>query len=222
MRKSLFLLVCGLLLAVASGAQTDKAQLSQNIMKKYQENTKLLQQMTWQRQMQGFVQGSPVMSSVASVTLTSDYKYQAVVTQQQGYVAKKRGLRGAVQASVVSDVNEYTKQAIQLSERYIVLTPGQMLDLFTRGTVAETADGKIQAQATALLNPGDNVNYKFDKSNLLYTSQEFTFLIGQDPVKGQVQYENFNGVNRVTNITLNVTKVGVTVKLTNFNYAKKM
>lgn len=221
MKNLMLFLFCALLTA-GSVAQTDKAQLSQDIMKKYQQNLQQLQQMTWQRQMQGFVEGNPVMSSVASVTLTPDYKYQAVVTQQQEYVEKKRGLRGAVQAGVVSDVNAYTKQAIQQSERYIVLTPGQMLDLFTRGTVATTDDGKIQAQCSSLLNPGDNVNYKFDKTNLLYTSQDFTFLIGEDPVKGQVQYENYNGVNRVTNVALTVTKVGVTIKLTNFGYAKKM
>jgi hypothetical protein len=88
-------------------AQIDKTRLSLDVSKQYKQNIALLAQHTWKRKVEGFVKGNLVMSSLSSVTVSPDYKLTAVVIQQQSYVEKKQGIRGAVQKSTMHDVNEY-------------------------------------------------------------------------------------------------------------------
>ncbi|MCX6247354.1 MAG: hypothetical protein NTW10_06450 [Bacteroidetes bacterium] len=208
------------LLLPGSFAQVDKTQMGLNVSKKYAQNLGNLSQLQWKRKMEGFVDGNPAMSSVSSVTLSSDMKLVAIVISQQSYVEKKRGIRGKVQKSVVSDVNEYVKNAVELVGRYIILSQGQMVDLFNKGTLTEQGNA-IQADAANILNPGDRLIYKFDKSTLLYQSQDISTVMGGDPIKAKVNYETVNGTNRVTNVAIELPGPKVNVKLTNFEYAKK-
>jgi hypothetical protein len=203
-----------------SFAQIDKTQMGLDVSKKYNQNLGQLATLQWKRKMEGFVDGKLVMSSVSSITLGSDGKMVAIVVSQQSYVEKKRGIRGKVQKSVVGDVNAYVKNAIELVGRYIILSQGQMVDLFNKGTLTEQGNS-IQADASGILNPGDRLIYKFDKTTLLYQSQNISTVMNGDPVKATVNYETVNGTNRVTNAAIDLPGPGVNVKLTNFEYAKK-
>jgi hypothetical protein len=95
----------------ASFSQVDKTQMSLDVSKKYQQNIGQLAQLTWKRKTEGYVDGKMAMSSLSSVAIGPDGKLNAVVIQKQSYVAQKRGLRGAIQKGVVSDINEYVKNA---------------------------------------------------------------------------------------------------------------
>jgi hypothetical protein len=203
-----------------SFAQVDKTQMGLDVSKKYAQNLGQLATLQWKRKMEGIVDGNLVMSSVSSVTLSSDMKLTAIVISQQSYVQKKRGIRGKVQKSVVSDVNEYVKNAIELVCRYIILSQGQMIDLFNKGTLSQQGNS-IQADAANILNPGDHLIYKFDKTSLLYQSQDISTVMGGDPVTAKVNYETLNGTNRVTTVAIDLPGPKVKVKLTNFEYAKK-
>jgi len=214
----LILMVCML---PESFAQVDKTQMSLDVSKNYNQNIGKLAQLTWKRKMEGFVEGKVVMTSVSSVTLGPDGKMNAIVITQQSYVEKKRGVRGAVQKSVTSDVNEYVKNAVILVGNYIFLSQGQMLDLFNKGTLSLLGNS-LQAEAFNLLTQGDRLNYKFDKTSLLYQSQDISTVMNGDPVKATVKYETRNGVNRVTSVTLDLPGPKVNVKLTNFEYAQKL
>lgn len=221
MKNLITLLIIIESLAIPSFGQVDKTKMSQDVSKTYIQNLSLLSGMTWKRKTEGFVDGNPVMSSLSSVTLSPDGKMQAVVIQQQSYVAPKRGIRGAVQKGVVSDVNEYVKNAVELVGKYIFLSQGQMLDLFNKGTLS-VLGSSLQAEGFNLLVQGDHLNYKFDQSTLLYQSQDISTVLGGESVKAMVIYETLNGVNRVNSVTLNLAGPKVTVKLTNFDYAKKL
>jgi len=105
---SLFLFALIILLP-ESFSQVDKTQISLGVSNKYQQNIGQLAQLTWKRKTEGYVDGNLAMSSLSSVTLGPDGKMQAIVISQQSYVEKKRGLRGAVQKGVMSDINEYVK-----------------------------------------------------------------------------------------------------------------
>jgi hypothetical protein len=87
----------------ASFSQVDKTQINLDISKKYEQNIGKLAQLTWKRKTEGYVDGKMAMSSLSSVTIGPDGKLNAVVIQNQSYVAQKRGLRGAIQKGVVSD-----------------------------------------------------------------------------------------------------------------------
>jgi hypothetical protein len=220
--KTLLLLLFGLIMLVpASYSQVDKTQMSLDVTKKYQQNIGQLAQLTWKRKTEGFVDGKMAMSSLSSVTLGPDGKLNAVEIQKQSYVAKKRGLRGAVQAGVVSDINEYVRNAVELVNKYIFLSQGQMIDLFNKGTLS-VLGSSLQAEGFNLLLQGDHINYKFDQSSLLYQSQDVSTILNGDPVKAVVKYETLNGINRVNSVVIDLAGPKVKIKLTNFEYAKKL
>ena len=220
--KTLFLLLFGLIMFVpASYSQVDKTQMSLDVTKKYQQNIGQLAQLTWKRKTEGYVDGSMVMSSLSSVTIDSQGKMNAVTIQKQSYAAKKRGLRGAIQSSVVSDINEYVKNAVELVNKYIFLSQGQMVDLFNKGTLS-ILGSSLQAEGFNLLLQGDRVNFKFDQSSLLYQSQDISTVMNGDPVKAVVKYETINGINRVNSVVIDLPGPKVKIKLANFEYAKKL
>jgi hypothetical protein len=220
-KLSVLIVLFSLLTGSVVVAQVDKTQMSLDVSKKYAQNIGQLTQLTWKRKTEGYVGGNLAMSSVSSVTLGSDGKMQAIVISQQSYTQKKRGLRGAIQAGVVSDVNAYVKAAVELIGKYIFLSQGQMVDLFNKGTLSALGNS-IQAEGFNLLVQGDHVNYKFDQATLLYQSQDVSTVLEGDAVKATVKYENVNGINRVTSVTMDMAGPKVNIKLTNFEYAKKM
>lgn len=220
--KTLFLLLFGLIMFVpASYSQVDKTQMSLDVTKKYQQNIGQLAQLTWKRKTEGYVDGKMAMSSLSSVTIGPDGKLNAVTIQKQSYAAKKRGLRGAIQSSVVSDINEYVKNAVELVNKYIFLSQGQMIDLFNKGTLSILGNS-LQAEGFNLLLQGDRVNFKFDQSSLLYQSQDISTVMNGDPVKAVVKYETINGINRVNSVVIDLPGPKVKIKLANFEYAKKL
>ena len=220
-KLSVLIVLFSLLTGSIAVAQVDKTQMSLDVSKKYAQNIGQLTQLTWKRKTEGYVGGNLATMSVSSVTLGSDGKMQAIVISQQSYTQKKRGIRGAVQAGVVSDINAYVKAAVELVGKYIFLSQGQMVDLFNKGTLSVLGNS-LQAEGFNLLVQGDNVNYKFDQSTLLYQSQDVTTMLQGDPVKATVKYENINGINRVTSVTMDMAGPKVNIKITNFDYAKKM
>jgi hypothetical protein len=205
----------------ASFSQVDKTQMSLDVSSKYQQNIGQLALLTWKRKTEGFVDGKMVMSSLSSVTIDSKGKMNAVVIQKQSYVAQKRGLRGAIQKGVVSDINDYVKNAIELVNKYIFLSQGQMIDLFNKGTLS-ILGSSLQAEGFNLLLQGDHINYKFDQSSLLYQSQDISTIMNGDPVKAVVKYETLNGINRVNSVVIDLPGPKVKINLANFEYAKKL
>ncbi|MEI6883932.1 MAG: hypothetical protein WCO02_05560 [Bacteroidota bacterium] len=214
----ILIMVC---LVPESFSQVDKTQMSLDVSKKYAQNIGLLSQLTWKRKTEGYVGGNLATMSVSSVTLGPDGKMQAIVISQQSYTEKKRGIRGAIQAGVVSDINAYVKSAVELVGKYIFLSQGQMVDLFNKGTLS-ILGSSLQAEGFNLLVQGDHLNYKFDQSTLLYQSQDISTVLGGEAVTAKVQYETSNGVNRVTSVTINMAGPKVTIKLVNFEWAKKI
>jgi hypothetical protein len=122
---------------------------------------------------------------------------------------------------VVSDINEYVKNAVELVNKYIFLSNGQMIDLFNKGTLS-VLGSLLQAEGFNLLLQGDHVNFKFDQSSLLYQSQDISTVMNGDPVKAVVKYETINGINRVISVVIDLPGPKVKINLANFEYAKKL
>jgi len=221
MKAMISFMLAMVFLIPASFSQVDKTQMSLDVSKKYQQNIGQLAQLTWKRKTEGYVDGKMAMSSLSSVTIGPDGKLNAVVIQKQSYVAQKRGLRGAIQKGVVSDINEYVKNAVELVNKYIFLSQGQMIDLFNKGTLS-VLGSSLQAEGFNLLLQGDRVNFKFDQSSLLYQSQDISTIMNGDPVKAIVKYETINGINRVNSVVIDLPGPKVKIKLANFEYAKKL
>jgi hypothetical protein len=205
----------------ASFCQVDKTQMSLDVSKKYQQNIGEIAQLTWKRKIEGYSDGKLAMTSLCSVTIGPDGKLNAVELQKQSFVAQKRGLRGAIQKGAISDINEYVKNAIELVNKYIFLSQGQMIDLFNQGTLSILGNS-LQAEGFDQLLKGDHLNFKFDQASLLYQSQDISTLLDGDPVKAVVKYETINGINRVNSAEIDLPGKKIKIKLANFEYAKKL
>jgi hypothetical protein len=66
------------------------------------------------------------------------------------------------------------------------------------------------------------MNYKYEKSTLLYISQDFSTVMNGDPVKAIVSYETINGLNRVSNVEITLPAKNIKLTLVNFDFAKKL
>jgi len=220
MIRVMFTILAGIYLMTA-GAQVDKTKLSLAISKKYKQNIAELSKYTWKRKVKDFIQGKPAMSSLSSVTIGADYKLKAIVIPQQSYVEKKSGIRETIQKSTMCDVNEYVKNAIELTIKYIYLSDGQMVDLFNKGALS-LLNHNLQAEGFNLLTQGEQINYRFDQTNLFYINQDIATVMNGGPAKAKVNYETFNGFNRVSFINLDLPGVSVNIKLSNFEYAIKL
>jgi len=221
MKKFLTLMFAGICF-LAANAQIDKTQLSLDVSKKYSDNLKLHTQYTWKRSVEAFVDKDKVMSSLSSVTIGLDGKMVANVIQEQSYVQKKPGLRGAMQENGAQDMNAYIKNAIELTMKYIFPSQGQMVDLFNKGTLSLLDNSTLQAEAFNLLAQGDRLNYKYNKTTLDCLSQDISTVMNGDPVKAIVSYENADGLNRVRSVQLTLPAKNVVINLSNSEYAKKL
>lgn len=203
-------------------AQVDKTQLSIDVSKRHTENYKNLSQYTWKRNVDGFSEGKKVTTSLSSVQFSADGKITATIIQQQSFVEKKPGLRGAAQKGQMDDMSEYVKNAVELAMKYIYLTTGQMVDFFNKGTLSVSDGNILQAEAFNFLTQGDHLNYKYDKTSLNYISQDISTVMNGDPVKALVTYETVNGMTRVSKVELTLPAVKINATLTNIEYAKKL
>jgi hypothetical protein len=219
--KKILLLSVFLFIFFGSQAQVDKTQLSTDVSKKYSENFTNLSQYTWKRTVNGFVDGTKVMSSLSSVQVGQDGKIEATLIQKDSFSDKKEG-SAEVNVSKFAENDEYIKNAIELSLKYVYLSNGEFVDFFNKGTVSVLINNVMQAEAFNFLVKGDHMNYKYEKSTLLYISQDFSTVMNGDPVKAIVSYETINGLNRVSNVEITLPAKNIKLTLVNFDFAKKL
>jgi len=204
-----------------ANAQINKTQLSLDVSQKYQTNYALLSQFTWNREIVASKDGKPIISTLSSVTIGPDGKPVAQLIEKESNVQKKPGIRGAIQDKGASEMKDYVKNAVELSEKYIFMSQGQMVDLFNKGTLSEL-NNVLRAEAFNFLVQGDHVNFSFDQSSLQYMKQSFSTVMNGDPVKADVVYQVVNGVNFAITITLSLPAKSLTVIATSSQFAKKL
>jgi hypothetical protein len=210
-----------LVISVTVDAQINKTQLSLDVSQKYQKNYALLSQYTWNRQVDATMDGKPVLFMLSSVTIGPEGSPVAQLISKQSDVEKKPGMRGEMQEKGQAEMKEYIKNAIELSEKYIFMTEGQMADLFNKGTLSEL-NNLLRAEAFNFLVQGDHLVFSFDRLSLQYMKQSFTTIMNGDPIQAEIIYIVINGVNTVNKITLSLPAKKVNVIATCSNYAKKL
>ena len=70
---------------------------------------------------------------------------------------------------------------------------------------------------------GDELTLTIDKKTNLIKKQQYKTIMGADPVSGDMIYKQYeNGLNTVSNMTINMPAQKLKGKATNYDFAKKL
>jgi hypothetical protein len=212
--KRLFLFLAAGLLALSGNAQIDKTQLSLEVSKTNDNNNKLLSGYTWKRTVDGFFENEQVFSSLSSATVGPDGRPSYQVIEKSGSSQKKSSKKQA-------QATENIKNAVELLSRYIFMSTGQLVDLFTKGTLSVLNDD-LNAEAFDFFIKGDHLKYTYDKKTLQYKTQVISTLLNGEPVKAVVTYKFVGNVNTVDKVVMEMPAKQVKANITNAEFAKKL
>ncbi len=207
--------------AITGFAQVNLTQLSLDIQAKYQQNAIAMMKYTWQREANIFMKDELKGAILSQVSLGDDGKPVSQVIDKVSTTEKKPGLRGEIQKSEQEDVKTYVTNALELVQKYIFMSKGELVDLFNKGNISIIGD-HLQAQGFNYFVQGDNLQFLYNKNTLLCTSQTVNTLMNGDQVQAQVTYTMVNGVNMVSSIALVLPAKNLTVTASNSNFAQKL
>lgn len=201
-------------IALSGNAQIDKTQLSLEVSKTNENNTKLLSTYTWKRTVEGFVNGEQVFLSQSSATVGPDGKPVYNVIEKSGSSQEKSSKKQA-------QATENIKSAVELVSKYIFMSTGQLVDLFNKGTLSVLNDD-LNAEAFNFFTTGDHIKYTYNKKTLQCKTQVISTLLNGEPVKATVTYKFVGDVNTADKVVLEIPAQKIKANITNTDFAKKL
>jgi hypothetical protein len=224
MKRKLMILPC-LLLMVTVGiaiAQTDKDKLALAINTADEANTEKLKGYIWKRKSDVSIDGQVKLSTITEFSFDDQGKLQAKLVDAESSVKQKPGVRGRIQQSAAEDKADYVGKALELSLAYTYMTKGQLMDFFSKATIAEK-DGVIEATGENIYVKGDKLTIWVDKKTNLYTKKKFSSLLEKDAVDGEINYEKFSsGVNHGSTTVLNMPAQKMKIDAINQDYSQRV
>ena len=225
MKKKLIttLAVLGIALVGSSAiAEVDHDQLSLDISKANSANMEKMKAFIWKKASQVLMEGEDKVDLLNEVSIGDDGKVSVVNLDVESHVKKKRGLRGRVQQQAMEDNAKYVEGAIQHAASYIYMTKGQLLDFFSKAKITDEK-GVLTATASDVLVKGDQLTIQVDKATKLFISKSFSSSMGDDPITGEIRYEEFSsGISHVSTSTLNLPAKNAVIKSTNKDFVKRV
>ncbi len=220
--KKIVMLFTLLLIVTAGFTQADKEQYALAVSNADDANTKKLMQYIWKRKSDVSIDGQLKLSTLTEFSFDEQGKLQAQTIDAQSTVKDKKGIRGKMQENAVEDKTEYVQKALELSLAYTYMTKGQLLDFFSKATIAEKG-ALIEATGTDVYVKGDKLTILIDKQTNLYTKKTFSSLLGKDPVSGEINYEKFsNGINHGSTTVLNMPAQKMKIDAKNQDYTQRV
>ncbi len=185
-------------------------------------NTEQLKAFIWKRKSDVSIDGQVKLSTLTEFSFNDAGELDAKMVDAESSVKKKPGLRGRVQQGAAEDKVEYVQKALALSLAYTYMTKGQLLDFFSKATVAEK-DGVIEATAGNVYVEGDQLTILVDAKTNLYKKKIFSSSLGKDPVNGEINYEKFSsGVNHGSTTLLNMPAQNMKIEAKNQDYSQRV
>lgn len=216
---SILLLFCVL---PAAYAQTDKDKLALAINAADEANTKQLMQYIWKRKSDVSIDGQVKLTTITEFSFDDQGKVQAKIVDAESSVKQKPGVRGKMQQNAVEDKAAYVQKALELSLAYTFMTKGQLMDFFSKATVADKG-ATLEATGENVYVQGDKLTLVIDKKTNLYLRKTFSSLLGKDAVSGDVNYEKFsNGVNHNSTTVLDMPAQKMKINAINQDYSQRV
>ena len=222
MKKLPAFLLIALFISLMANAQDDKAQLSLNISKVYNDNMDQLKNYVWKRTTRFYMNGAVALTTYADVSMTPDGKLKNTTTKAESSVKKEPGLRGDEQKKKEDEMVQYFADALEKSIPYVYMSKGSLVDFFEKATIT-TSGSSIMATVDNFYQQGDHIELTVDKNTLQYKTQSYKTTMGKDPISGTVTYKQFeNGLNTVSTIDMDLPAKTMKVGATTSDFAKKM
>ena len=173
MRSVLFAAATFTAIGTISAQEVDKTQLAVQVSEANEANTARLKDYIWKRKSDAYVNNELKVSTLVEVKFGPDGKLVQTVVDAKSTVQAKPGIRGRVQAGKVEDNLDYVEQALGIMLRYTYMSKGELIDFFDKATVSTTADGRLQATGTNVLQQGDELTLLIDPTTHLFVRKTF-------------------------------------------------
>jgi len=219
--KKMFLIICCMPVMLCS-SQIDKDQLALNVSKAEEANKDQLKAFIWKRKSDAFIEGVLKLTTITEFSFDASGKLQTKVVDSSSPVKQKGGIRGKVQKNAAEDKLDYVEKALDLALSYTFMTKGQLLDFFSKATIAER-NGIIEATAENVYVKGDKLTIQVEASTNLYLYKRFSSLLGKDPVDGEIKYEKFSsGISHGSETVLNMPAQKMKINAKNQDYSQRV
>jgi len=220
MKKLIALILMGL--CVSAFTQIDTDQLSLDISKADAANTEQLKSFIWKKASVVTVDGTEKLTVLNEISIDEEGKVNVTNIDADTDVKQKRGIRGRVQANAAENNMDYVEEALNLAIQYYFMSKGQLIDFFGKAEITET-DGFIEAIGTDIFVKGDKLTLKVESATKLFVHKEFSSIMGDDPINGEVNYGKFkSGVSHATTSMLNLPAKGAVINSKNKDYVMKV
>jgi len=220
MKKFVAIIMMGICISAFSQIDTD--QLSLDISKADAANTEQLKAFIWKKASVVTVDGEEKLSVLNEINIDDEGEVNITNIDANTTVKQKRGIRGKVQANAAQGNMDYVEEALKLTVQYYFMSKGQLLDFYGKAEITET-DGIIVATGTDIFVKGDKLTLKVESATKLFLHKEFSSMMGEDPINGEVNYGKFkSGVSHPTTSTLNLPEKGAVINSKNKDYVMKV
>jgi len=218
-KLSIVLLV---LFGLTSYAQLDRDQVSLDISKAEAANLEQLKSFIWKQESVVTVDGAQKLTTINEFSIDQDGKVSVTNIDSDTDVKQKRGIRGKVQTNTAENNLDYVQHALDLAIKYSFMTKGQLLDFFGKADISEK-DGIINASGSDIFMTGDKLSVQVESATKLFVKKEFSTLIGDDPISGEINYDKFtSGISHATSSRLNLPGKKAVISSKNKDYVIKV
>lgn len=220
MKKIIFLFLASL--CFSTFAQLDRDQLSLDISKADAANMEQLKSFIWKKASVVTVDGEEKLTALNEISIDEEGEVSVTNLDADTDVKQKRGVRGRVQANAAENNMDYVEEALNLAFQYYFMSKGQLIDFFGKADITEK-DGIIEATGTDVFVKGDKLTLKVESATKLFVHKEFSSMMGEDPINGEVDYAKFkSGVSHATTSMLNLPAKGAVINSKNKDYVMKV
>lgn len=220
--KSLLFIVISVISLSPALAQVDKEKLALETSKADALNNEKLKALIWKRNTDVMVNGELKLTTITEFSFDEQGILLAKVTDAKSTVKDKPGIRGRIQDNAIEENMDYVGKALELAIAYTYMSKGQLLDFFDKGTVTE-AGNMIQVTAKDVYIKGDSFTAIIDSSTMLFVSKNFSSLLDQDPISGEIKYETFSsGINHATGSVMNLPAKKARIEAKNQDYSQRI
>jgi len=220
--KTIIFLVISFISISSALAQVDKEKLALETNKADALNNEKLKAFIWKRNTDVMVNGELKLTTITELSFDDQGKLVTRVTDAESTVKDKPGIRGRIQDNAIQENMDYVGKALELAIAYTYMSKGQLLDFFDKGVV--TANGNmIQVTARDVYIKGDSLTVVIDSATGFFVSKNFSSLLDQDPISGEIKYETFSsGINHSTGSVMNLPAKNVRIEAKNQDYSQRI
>ena len=181
-------------------------------------NAELLSHYTWKMRL------APTVNGEEKPPLIFLMRYDAVGTLQKTLLVgqppkKPGGLAGLFARKKIQQFEKFTASLADLVKSYMELSPGTMMDFYSRARFVPQPDGTVKATGSNVVEKGDAVEFILDPATRQPKKYTFDTQLNGDAVRGVIQFGMVpNGPRYPAQIAVDVPSRKLRAQVDNFDF----